>query len=833
MDFKFFKSLFGKGGVLRLAPLALAMAAAVSLSGARIAAAQEAKAASGAPYRIGVFLENYQDRCFSIGFGDAVRRFVEIEVGRLNRADGVSGRPIEPVYIEERDLSTVRGLSAEENEKRLESLGAKLYEEVIAAQNSGDFLGFVGPSLSGVSRHLFGKHGEELATFGAPFIARTSTPGELAAHDYVYIARPDDLERAAPIAEFFTAMGSQRVFFAVRSSESGRPGRSERLLEKIRDLIGPERTAGYHEIRAVKSDDWEKRDLIEESVDELVAKIKAAAPDMIYLAVSYAGRAAGLIARLRDEGVTAPLFFDSRLAAVADRLEGGYPAPIYSATRSGESLPGIANSALDAVTSQGKPEDWIFSGRLNEAYAERTEDGCEAAAASRALDFTSVDAPRNETRIGAGTAAADMVRLITRAAASAGADAEIEERRAAVTHALRSRYLVGRGLFEGSYDQWSFYSNRIAADRPPYFLKLLANTSHVIMAPRQYLRERPEPGRSDGLGSLRPIPTLYVDVDLIRAYNVDENTRTFFADFYLTIQPPEGDGPVEGVGAAVADIANIEFSNAYLDVKGSKGRQIAAQTISEGESGDVAFPPGIKVYKVSGRFFFTPSLRRYPFDKQLFTIDIQPRKIAQPFLIQPPLPELRNGDVDSDNWNLRDSRVTIESAVVPIVDTLRSEPTIAPFYRASYGWLMERETKDYYLRVLVPLCFILIVGYLSIFISREHFEAIITIQVTALLSSVALYLAVPQVEADSTTVSDWIFLFSYLTISLMIAISICRINKVIARRLWLTELLRAVHIALIIPVVLAFTIYSIADVTDLVEWIGLVEASSDVLTPGG
>ena len=47
----------------------------------------------------------------------------------------------------------------------------------------------------------------------------------------------------------------------------------------------------------------------------------------------------------------------------------------------------------------------------------------------------------------------------------------------------------------------------------------------------------------------------------------------------------------------------------------------------------------------------------------------------------------------------------------------------------------------------VPLGFILFVAYLSIFIPRTHFEAIVTIQVTALLSAVALYLSLPKLDS--------------------------------------------------------------------------------------
>ena len=122
-----------------------------------------------------------------------------------------------------------------------------------------------------------------------------------------------------------------------------------------------------------------------------------------------------------------------------------------------------------------------------------------------------------------------------------------------------------------------------------------------------------------------------------------------------------------------------------------------------------------------------------------------------------------------------------------------------PFYKASFVWLMKRQTTDYYLRVVVPLAFILIVAYLSIFIPQTHFEAIVTIQVTALLSAVALYLALPKIDADGTTVSDRIFLFMYMAVSLMVAISIFRITGPVARRPWLGKIIAALYV-IVIPV---------------------------------
>jgi hypothetical protein len=48
--------------------------------------------------------------------------------------------------------------------------------------------------------------------------------------------------------------------------------------------------------------------------------------------------------------------------------------------------------------------------------------------------------------------------------------------------------------------------------------------------------------------------------------------------------------------------------------------------------------------------------------------------------------------------------------------------------------------------------------------------------VTALLSSIALYLALPKVDSDQATLSDKIFMMTYAAVSLMIGLSILKDN---------------------------------------------------------
>jgi len=61
---------------------------------------------------------------------------------------------------------------------------------------------------------------------------------------------------------------------------------------------------------------------------------------------------------------------------------------------------------------------------------------------------------------------------------------------------------------------------------------------------------------------------------------------------------------------------------------------------------------------------------------------------------------------------------------------------------------------------------------------RSKFESVVAIQVTALLSSIALYLSIPKLGTDTATISDQIFLFIQTMIGLMLALSIVRVNAV-------------------------------------------------------
>jgi hypothetical protein len=215
----------------------------------------------------------------------------------------------------------------------------------------------------------------------------------------------------------------------------------------------------------------------------------------------------------------------------------------------------------------------------------------------------------------------------------------------------------------------------------------------------------------------------------------------------------------------------------------------------------------MKIYAVSGKFMFAPDFGNYPFDTQRFSIDVRSKSGDAPFIIQPSPTNLRDQTIMSEGWSVKEQYVGYDEDFLPVIDAKSHARSIVPFYKGSFVWVMKREATDYFLTVVVPLAFLMIIAYLTIFIPLSHFEAIVTIQVTALLSAVALYLTISKVGSDAATVSDKIFLFDYMAISLMIGISILRINGAVARVPRLHTALFILHVVGVPILVALMTLY--------------------------
>jgi ABC-type branched-subunit amino acid transport system substrate-binding protein len=723
-----------------------------------VQALEEAQAAQGPPLDIALFVSSRGDVCHDPGDVAAVRKLAMEEQARINRRGGVAGRPI-----------NVRIFDDERNE-------AKLIANMRAALSDRNLLGIVGLSNSTRAKALFSALGKEIGASGAPFLSAISVSTLFADYPNVFTSQASQDEERVPVMAAFTrALGFAKPAF-VGSAGSVM---SDAMRDGLLTLLGDKALVADRRIRVVEG----KADTAD--IAAAVAELAKQAPDLIYLSVGSRG-APDVIAALKAAGLAPALFITGRIDALPPDVVKAYPGPLYQLAW--EDLPEVFNNKVRALVERNAANTWVFEGRkIPQAPGWKKGECKERSEAAIRDPFETA----NMRAISAGARYADMMSLIARTVRRMPPESGIDALRSRVVSSLTSEYAVGRGAFKGTFENWSFDPATRTAARTPFVVMQPQALERLQLAPVQFRRARN--------GQLRQISTLYADIDLIKAHRIDDSTKTFTAEFYLALR----DAP--GVG-----IDRIDFANAFLDPS-AQGRQLSIETLHDGGSNGM-FPSTMKIYKVVGRFLFEPRLSKYPFDTQSFSIDLQPKTGNATFMIQPPPTELRDRRVVTDGWEPIEQYVGYQEEFVPVVDSFTHQAGIAPFYSSSFVWQMRRETTDYFLRVVVPLAFILAVAYLAIFIPMSRFDSIVAIQVTALLSAVALYISLPKIDSDDATLSDRIFLFDYLMVSVMITITILRINPLIEGRPWLRRTLEAVHVVAIpaIVVVGAFYVYGLS-----------------------
>lgn len=723
-------------------------------------AIKEAEAAQGPPYHIALFVSApREDLCHDPGDLAAVRRLATEEQARINQRGGVAGRPIAiKIFDDGRD-----------DAKAIANM-----RTVLADRN---MIGIVGLGNASRAKAVFDALGEDIRASNLPFLSDISVSSIFTGHTNVFTTRASqDEERAPVMAAFARSMGFKRPAFI------GATGAvfSEALRDSLVNLLGDGNLGGDHRVRMIDG----KPDARE--LAAVVADLAQRQPDLVYLAVG--SRAGGeVIGALRAAGVTPALFVSGRIDALPQAAVTAYPSPIYQLAW--DNLPELYNGRLRKLAVLAPSNPWIFEGRKNPRAPGWAKGECVERPEVRGIRDPFEAA--NMRAIATGARYADMISLVAGVLRDADRSANVETLRAAAVSRITTAYAVGRGAFRGTFENWTFDPSTRTAARSPFIIILPRGLGRLQLAPIQFRRARD--------GTLRRIRTLYMDIDLVKSHHVDDNEKTFFAEFYLSLH-----------ANAEMDTNDIEFSNAYIDPR-THGRQITIEPLHGGAS-DRIYPSSMKVYKVVGRFLFEPRLETFPFDTQSFAIEVQPRRSDAAFIVQPPPVSLRDSRVITENWGPIAHYVGYDEDFVPVVDSFTHEASVAPFYKASFVWQMRRETTDYFLRVVVPLGFILGIAYLSIFIPMSRFDSIVAIQVTALLSAVALYISLPKLDSDTATLSDRIFVFDYMMVSLMIAITVLRINPVIASRRWLVSVLEFTHVAVVpaLVVVAAYYVYGMS-----------------------
>lgn len=459
----------------------------------------------------------------------------------------------------------------------------------------------------------------------------------------------------------------------------------------------------------------------EDKIAQAISDIKSSNADILFLSVG-SSRGARILKRFAASGIDIPVFIAlGSINGVVTHESGGgraYQGAYYEIAEGG-----IANLNNERLEQLMRSPHRMPAVRTYSPYA-----------------------------VGYGARYADLVAML----------AELAEAAPSANPSRMADYIVdelarlrkGQRVWRGWAQDWTFTAARSSGEHSLLVWRPEARLNSIL-APEQYIRRD---------GQVQPVPVLYVHLDMVSISHVDSNDRSFEAEFFFTMRANKQ-----------IPISAIEFTNAVRGGQSAKPLISVRRVYEETDAGGDDLVS--RIYKVSGRFRFEPDLRKYPFDEQVFSISFQPATMDAAFFLQPPSDELRADTFAVDGWKIRSHYVGTNELIIRSIGNATGGEKVLPYYNFNYTWVMQRQVTDYLLRVIVPLAFIMIVAYVAHFIPTARFEAIMGIQVTALLSAIALYLALNQPASDNATLSDIIFVMAYASITAMIALSVLEVNQ--------------------------------------------------------
>jgi hypothetical protein len=734
----------------RIAVITTSLCLALSAGAAIFSARAQDELAQSAPVKIALLVTARDDRCFDSGYVPAIKYMAALQRDRINEAGGIAGRPLElEIFDDDGDA-----------EKAAANVGRALADK--------QMLAMVGLTSSMRAKAVFASAGPDLKASGMPWLSNISINSMFADYPNVFTMRGAQEDDSIPVmAQFVKDMKVSRpAFVSVKDLIY-----SSALRDGLKARIAPLPLVADYEL-TLRDDD-----VTPEDVAAMIEDLRRAQPDFLFLSIG-SRRTAAVLPEIEKAGIKVPIFVTGRLERIFSSGSVSYSGDIYQLAWDG--LPDAYNDRLRRRLFRTHSREFLFEGARNPDAPGWASGECKEQPAPRVLSSDNLRA------VAAGMQFGDMIALIAETLKSAGRAADIQALRGAITDGIKTSFVSGSGVFPGEVENWSFRPLSRAAARTPFINMRPKGLGSEQLAPIQYVGLRND--------TLRQIHTLYLDIDLTRAFRIDDREKSFVAEFYLSMHLQDGES-----------LDQIEFANAFLDPQ-TNNKQITITPLHQGGQSD-AYPGDMKIYAVSGKFMFEPNFGNYPFDTQRFSIDIRSKSGDAPFIIQPSPNNLRDQTVMSEGWTVKEQYVGYDEDFLPVIDAKSHARSVVPFYKGSFVWVMKREATDYFLTVVVPLAFLMIIAYLTIFIPLSHFEAIVTIQVTALLSAVALYLTISKVSSDAATVSDKIFLFDYMAISLMIGISILRINGAIRKAPRLDTALVAFHLVAIPILVVLMTLY--------------------------
>ena len=237
----------------------------------------------------------------------------------------------------------------------------------------------------------------------------------------------------------------------------------------------------------------------------------------------------------------------------------------------------------------------------------------------------------------------------------------------------------------------------------------------------------------------KTIQVTYIYLDVLRITNISIEEEIFSCDMYLDVISKNED-PIKTL--RFNNLSTIDAN--YVVNKISVNKDSVTDSISTR-------------YHLSGNFTFHAIASNYPFDSQYLYLAVT----VQSGILKPIPEELIDTDFDLNGWEI----INVQSGILRAKNYLSKSSTLERIAKVEeevrVGWLIKRSSSMTVLKIGIPLFFLTLLVYYTLFLPIDELADAMAYLTTAFLSGIALYFSTERPQPLVLTTIDHIFAFFY------------------------------------------------------------------------
>jgi hypothetical protein len=241
----------------------------------------------------------------------------------------------------------------------------------------------------------------------------------------------------------------------------------------------------------------------------------------------------------------------------------------------------------------------------------------------------------------------------------------------------------------------------------------------------------------------------YTNIDIVKVNNISLDRNDFSIEFYFDITSRHDD-PIENI-----KFNNLNPNNYYYEAKLTNVTPLPNSELSTYR------------YLIRANLSFDGSVSRYPFDEQIIFIAFSVVNEQKYGIIQPFQDNEIDDDVEIDGWKMVQKRFGILRTKNRINLGPDRSPKIEIEEELRMGWRIRRTSTMTAIKLGVPLAFLTLLVYYTLFIPLDNIDTSIEILATSFLSGIALYFSTDNPQPLSMSIVDYIFAIYYVVVALI------------------------------------------------------------------